>query len=103
MTVFTFGISMHALATHLEIVIDWNYNLCISISGLIVLVYILNGGLTSAIYNGVQQFFLIVLVFLPLVLLGLMDIGDRDSLMPQLICSPPREASRPPGRTRGLT
>ena len=34
------------------------------------LVYIFLGGLTSAIYNEVLQFFLIVLGFLPLVLLG---------------------------------
>ena len=37
----------------------------------IVLAYIFLGGLTSAIYNEVLQFFLIVLGFLPLVLLGL--------------------------------
>ena len=45
--------------------------LSIFVSALIVLVYIYLGGLTSAIYNEVLQFFLIVLGFLPLVLLGL--------------------------------
>ena len=46
-----------------------------SISAVIVLVYIFLGGLTSAIYNEVLQFFLIVLGFLPVVLLGLKDVG----------------------------
>ena len=41
------------------------------LSAVIVLVYIFLGGLTSAIYNEVLQFFLIVLGFLPLVFLGL--------------------------------
>ena len=42
-----------------------------SLSALIVLGYIFLGGLTSAIYNEVLQFFLIVAGFLPLVWLGL--------------------------------
>ncbi len=69
MTVFSSGISMHALASLLVAILDWNYNWCIVISSLIVLIYILTGGLTSAIYNEVLQFFLIVLGFLPLVLI----------------------------------
>src|SRR5215204_3245355 len=46
MTVFSSGISMHALATLLKIILGWDYHLCIAISGLIVLVYIYTGGLT---------------------------------------------------------
>ncbi len=75
MTVFSSGISMHALASLLHAILGFDYNLCIAVSGLIVLVYIYTGGLTSAIYNEVLQFFLIVLGFLPLVILGLQDIG----------------------------
>ena len=84
MTVFSSGISMHALATLLQSILGFNYNLCIVVSGLIVLVYIYTGGLTSAIYNEVLQFFLIVLGFLPLVLLGLKDIGGWSGLMHNL-------------------
>jgi len=50
------------------------------VSAVIVLVYIFLGGLTSAIYNEVLQFFLIVLGFLPLVLLGLKDLGGWSGL-----------------------
>ena len=71
MTVFSSGISMHALSSLLSAILGWNYDLCIITSGLVVLVYIYTGGLTSAIYNEVLQFFLIVLVFIPLVFIGL--------------------------------
>src|SRR5499433_2822744 len=49
MTVFSSGISMHALARLLETLLGWNYDLSIAVSAVIVLVYILLGGLTSAI------------------------------------------------------
>ncbi|MDI1319199.1 MAG: sodium:solute symporter family protein [bacterium] len=84
MTVFSSGISMFALAKLLIAILGWNFDLCIFLSSAIVLVYIYTGGLTSAIYNEVIQFFLIVLGFLPLVLLGLKDIGGWDGLMHQL-------------------
>jgi SSS family solute:Na+ symporter len=84
MTVFSSGISMFALAKLLNAILGWNFDACIFLSSAIVLVYIYTGGLTSAIYNEVLQFFLIVLGFLPLVLLGLQDIGGWDGLMTQL-------------------
>jgi solute:Na+ symporter, SSS family len=84
MTVFSSGISMFALAKLLNAILGWNFDGCIMVSSLIVLVYIYTGGLTSAIYNEVLQFFLIVLGFLPLVLLGLKDIGGWDGLMTNL-------------------
>lgn len=84
MTVFSSGISMFALAKLLNAILGWNFHACIIISSTIVLVYIYTGGLTSAIYNEVLQFFLIVLGFLPLVILGLQDIGGWDGLTRQL-------------------
>ncbi len=84
MTVFSSGISMFALAKLLNAILGWDFDLCIFLSSAIVLVYIHSGGLTSAIYNEVLQFFLIVLGFLPLVLLGLRDIGGWGGLMQHL-------------------
>jgi SSS family solute:Na+ symporter len=84
MTVFSSGISMHVLAKLLERILGFNYHLCIVVSATIVLVYIFLGGLTSAIYNEVLQFFLIVLGFLPLVFLGLKSVGGWDSLVTKL-------------------
>ena len=85
MTVFSSGISMHALARLLESLIGWNYDFCIAISASIVLLYILLGGLTSAIYNEVLQFFMIVLGFAPLVFLALKDVGGWAALQAKLI------------------
>src|SRR5882672_1853852 len=84
MTVFSSGISMYALATLLHAIVGLDYNVCIAVSGAIVLIYIYTGGLTSAIYNEVLQFFLIVFGFLPLVILGLQDIGGWSGLMSNL-------------------
>ena len=84
MTVMSSGISMYALATLLHAILGWNFHLCIAASGVVVLVYIFTGGLRSAIYNEVLQFFLIVFGFLPLVLLGLKQIGGWAGLTRRL-------------------
>jgi SSS family solute:Na+ symporter len=84
MTIFSSGISMYALAKLLELVLGWSFHASIVLTGVIVLVYIFLGGLTSAIYNEVLQFFLIVLGFLPLVLLGLKDAGGWSGLTGKL-------------------
>ena len=80
MTVFSSGISMYALAKLLELVLGWSFHFSVVVSAIIVLAYIFLGGLTSAIYNEVLQFFLIVLGFLPLVLIGLKDVGGWSGL-----------------------
>jgi SSS family solute:Na+ symporter len=85
MTVFSSGVSMYALAKLFEILLSWNFHFSLLISALIVLAYIFLGGLTSAIYNEVLQFFLIALGFLPLTFLGLKDMGGWDGLKAKLV------------------
>jgi SSS family solute:Na+ symporter len=80
MTIFASGISMYALARLMEVMLHWNFNYSIIASAIIVLVYTYLGGLKSAIYNEVLQFFLIVIGFLPLVIIGLQDVGGWDGL-----------------------
>jgi SSS family solute:Na+ symporter len=80
MTVFASGISMNALAKLLHQLLGWNYDLSLWICSGIVLLYVLKGGLTSAIYTEVLQFFMIVLGFAPVVYLGLKDIGGWDAM-----------------------
>ncbi len=75
MTVFASGISMNALAKLLNQLLGWNYHAALWICSAVVLVYVLKGGLTSAIYTEVLQFFMIVLGFAPVVYLGLKDVG----------------------------
>ncbi len=84
MTVLSSGISMYGLAILLETLIGWNFHVSILISGAIVLAYIFMGGLTSAIYNEVLQFFLIVFGFLPLSIMGLIHVGGWNGLVEKL-------------------
>ena len=93
MTVFSSGISMYAVARLIQTlhIFDgtfaslglppaWIFHAAILVSAAIVLVYIFMGGLTSAIYNEVLQFFLIVAGFLPLVWLALTQVGGWSRL-----------------------
>jgi SSS family solute:Na+ symporter len=80
MTVFASGISLNLLAQLLHSLLGWNYYLSLGICSLVVLVYVLKGGLTSAIYTEVLQFFMIVLGFAPVVWLGLKDVGGWSAL-----------------------
>jgi len=83
MTVLSSGISMYAMALLIQtlglfhgIIPDpYIFHVSILLSAVIVLGYIFLGGLTSAIYNEVLQFFLIVAGFLPLVWIGLRNVG----------------------------
>jgi SSS family solute:Na+ symporter len=84
MTVFSSGISMYAMGLLLNLLLGWDFNTSVWLSALIVLLYILLGGLTSAIYNEVLQFFLIVAGFAPLVFLGLKDLGGWQGLTARL-------------------
>jgi solute:Na+ symporter, SSS family len=80
MTVFSSGISMYAMGALLRLLLGWNIHASIVVSAAVVLGYIALGGLRSAIYNEVVQFFLIVFGFAPLVWLGLRDVGGWSGL-----------------------
>jgi SSS family solute:Na+ symporter len=84
MTVFSSGISLYAMGLLLGTLLGWDFSFSVLMSALIVLVYILLGGLTSAIYNEVLQFFLIVFGFAPLVFIGLKDAGGWSGLESRL-------------------
>ena len=88
MTVFSSGISMYAMGKLLQLLLGWNFNAAILMSAVIVLAYTFLGGLTSAIYNEVLQFFLIVMGFIPLVFLGLKDVGGWGGLKERLASDP---------------
>lgn len=84
MTVFSSGISLYGLALLLEILLGWNFTLSILVAAGIVAVYTYTGGLTSAIYNEVLQFFLIVFGIIPLVFIGLHRVGGYEGLVAHL-------------------
>jgi len=100
MTVFSSGISMYALAKLLGILLGWDFNVCILISAGIVLIYIFMGGLTSAIYNEVLQFFLIVAGFLPLVYVGMKDAGGWAGIQSRLALVATSNGFQPDAWTR---
>lgn len=93
MTVFSSGISMYAMARLLGVLHifdvpilamglgpEYIFHASVLLSAVIVLAYVLLGGLSSAIYNEVLQFFLIVAGFLPLVYLGMRDVGGWEGM-----------------------
>ncbi len=84
MTVISSGISMYAMGRLLQALLRWDFTFSVLVSAVIVLFYIFLGGLTSAIYNEVLQFFLIVGGFVPLVFLGLQDVGGWAGLTQRL-------------------
>src|SRR5881392_608382 len=84
MTVFSSGITLYAMGKLLHLLLGWSFDLSIFVAAGVVLAYIFLGGLTSAIYNEVLQFFLIVFGFAPLVFLGLRDIGGWTGLVAKL-------------------
>lgn len=103
MTVFSSGISMYAMARLIQALhvfdgmfraLGWRpegiFTFSIVLSAIIVLLYIFLGGLTSAIYNEVLQFFLIIAGFLPLVLLGLKNVGGWHGLTMAVSAVDPR-------------
>jgi SSS family solute:Na+ symporter len=74
-TVLIAGVNLYALALVLELLLGWPILVGIVVAGLIVMIYISLGGLSSAIYNEVLQFFVIIAALLPLVIIGLHDVG----------------------------
>jgi solute:Na+ symporter, SSS family len=84
MTVFSSGVSMYAMGKLFNLLLGWSFDGSMIVAAVIVLAYTFLGGLTSAIYNEVLQFFLIVFGFIPLVFLGLRDVGGWDGLKTRL-------------------
>ena len=59
-TVLISGVNLYALALIIHLMLGWSVTTAILVAAALVLVYITLGGLTSAIYNEVLQFFVIV-------------------------------------------
>ena len=81
MTIFSSGISLYALAMLMQVILGWDFNVSIWIAAGIVLAYTFLGGLTSAVYNEVLQFFLIVLGIAPLVYIGMQQAGGLQGIL----------------------
>lgn len=84
MTIFSSGISMYALGILLQAIFGWSFTFSVLASAGIVLAYTYLGGLSSAIYNEVLQFFLIVAGFAPLAILSVEKAGGWDGIASRL-------------------
>jgi SSS family solute:Na+ symporter len=84
MTVFSSGISMYALGLLLRLVLGWSFTSSVLLSAAIVLAYTFLGGLTSAIYNEVLQFLLIVVGFAPLSIMAVIRAGGWEGMESRL-------------------
>src|SRR5208337_2440997 len=81
MTLFMAGIDMYAMALVMKVVLGWNIHFSIWMSSLTVGIYVALGGLFSAIFNEVLQFFLIWLGALLIPILGLIEAGGWTKLV----------------------
>jgi SSS family solute:Na+ symporter len=79
-TVLIAGVNLFALALVMHLMVGWSINVAILIAAGIVLAYITLGGLTSAIYNEVLQFFVILASLIPLTIVGLHHVGGIHGL-----------------------
>jgi SSS family solute:Na+ symporter len=81
MTILMSGINMYAMALVMKVVLGWNIHFSIWVSSLTVAAYVTLGGLFSAIFNEVLQFFLIWLGALVIPVLGMIEVGGWSGLV----------------------
>jgi solute:Na+ symporter, SSS family len=81
MTVLMSGINMYAMALVLKVILGWNIGFSIWVSSLTVAIYVFMGGLLSAIFNEVLQFFLIWLGAILISVIGLIETGGSHGMV----------------------
>ncbi|MCO8273096.1 sodium:solute symporter family protein [Actinoplanes sp. TRM 88003] len=87
------GVNLFALALILDALLGWQLWVSILVGAAIVLTYITVGGLSSAIYNEVLQFFVILAGLIPLTVIGLVKVGGIDGLFEKVRQSPLGDAA----------
>jgi len=85
MTVLMSGINMYAMAVVMRVVLGWDIHVSIWISSVTVAIYVALGGLRSAIFNEVLQFFLIWAGALLIPILGLVEAGGWSGLKARIL------------------
>src|SRR5258708_49337 len=84
MTILMSGVNMYAMAVIMKVVLGWNIHFSIWISSLTVGIYVASGGLFSAIFNEVVQFFLIWFGALLIPVLGLIETGGWSAMVARI-------------------
>jgi SSS family solute:Na+ symporter len=81
------GVNLYALSAVLQALLGIPLAVAIVVAALFVLSYILLGGLSSAIYNEVMQFFVILAGLVPIVIVVLKETGGVGGLFAKLSTS----------------
>jgi len=84
LTIFMSGINMFGLAIVMKVILGWNLHFSIWVASLTVGIYVMLGGLLSAIFNEVLQFFLIWFGFLMIPIVGLIETGGWDGMVQRI-------------------
>ena len=84
MTILMSGVNMYAMAVVMRVVLGWDVNFSIWVSSLTVGVYVAAGGLFSAIFNEVLQFFLIWFGALLIPIFGLIESGGWNGMVARI-------------------
>lgn len=83
-TILIAGVNLFALALVLELLLGWPLIVGIIVAAVVVAAYISLGGLSSAIYNEVLQFFVILAALIPITVVGLVDVGGWGGLQDRI-------------------
>ncbi len=97
MTVLMSGINMYAMAVVMRVVLGWDLNFSILVSSITVGVYVALGGLRSAIFNEVLQFFLIWAGALLIPILGLVEAGGWSGMKMRIVENLTAQGTANPG------
>jgi SSS family solute:Na+ symporter len=84
MTILMSGVNMYAMALVMKIILGWNISFSIWVGAITVAVYVMLGGLRSAIINEVLQFVLIWAGAALIPILGLIEAGGWTNLKAQI-------------------
>ena len=84
MTILMSGVNMYAMAVVMQVVLGWDINFSMWVGAITVAIYVMLGGLRSAIINEVLQFVLIWAGAMLIPILGLIEAGGWHNLMAQI-------------------
>jgi SSS family solute:Na+ symporter len=84
MTILMSGVNMYAMALVMKVILGWNISFSIWVGAITVAVYVMLGGLRSAIINEVLQFVLIWAGAALIPILGLVEAGGWTNLKAQI-------------------
>jgi len=84
MTVLMSGVNLYAMALVLKTFLGWDWNVCMWASAVTVACYVTLGGLLSAIFTEIVQFFLIWFGLFLVAILGFVELGGPAEIVQRM-------------------